>query len=163
MIKIGKFEKTHGVKGYIKLISYTSNIMEIKTYKKFFINEKEPIEIKFVSKINKYLICKINDINSPEIVSDFQGKSVYISEDELPKLKKNQYYYYELENLFVKIRNKVVGKVFSVNNHGAGDYIEVKKLNGNFILVPYNDKHIKKICLKKKIIELSSDYYSDEI
>ena len=163
LIKIGKFQKIHGIRGHIKLKSFTKNTSGIKSYKKFFINENTEIKLKFLSKSNEYFICKVNEINSPQVISEFEGKYIFIQENQLPKLKSNEFYYFELENLVVKIKDEFIGKIFAINNHGAGDYIEVKKKNGDLLLVPYNKDHIKNVNLKEKIIELNWLYYLDEI
>ena len=50
---------------------------------------------------------------------------MHIEKKQLPKLKKNEFYYEDLEMLDVFVENKKIGKVISLNNHGAGDYLEI--------------------------------------
>ena len=60
--------------------------------------------------------------------------------------------------LNVFIENKKIGKIISLNNHGAGDYLEIS-VGKKEILVPYNFDHILRIDIKKKKIFLNPDYY----
>ena len=53
--------------------------------------------------------------------------------------------------LDVFIKDKKIGKITSLNNHGAGDYLEVTGEKKE-ILIPYNFDHIIKIDMKKKKI-----------
>ena len=60
--------------------------------------------------------------------------------------------------LDVFVKNKKIGKVICLNNHGAGDYLEISTKKEE-ILVPYNFDHIVKIDMKEKKIFLNPDYY----
>ena len=61
------------------------------------------------------------------------------------------------------MKKKIIGKVKSVNNHGAGDYLEIFIENKKEILVPLNKDHVLEIDLKNKMIFINSEYYEDEI
>ena len=121
----------------------------------FFKNKKLIVNFE---KSNDKILAKIEKINSPEAAQKFVGKLLHIKKKELPKLRKNEFYYEDLERLDVFIVDKKIGKVVSLNNHGAGDYLEVTGKKKE-ILVPYNFDHILKIDIKKKKIFLNPDYY----
>ena len=72
--------------------------------------------------------------------------------------KKNEFYYNDLEALDVFVKHKKIGQVITLNNHGAGDYLEIAGPKKE-ILVPYNFDHIMKIDIKEKKIFLNPDYY----
>ena len=56
---------------------------------------------------------------------------------------------------YVKVK---IGKVKNVKNHGAGDYLEIKK-NKEELLVPFNKEHVESIDLENEMILLNSEYY----
>ena len=97
-------------------------------------------------------------INSLETAKKFVGEYIYIEKESLPKLKKNEFYYNDLEALDVFVKHKKIGQVITLNNHGAGDYLEIGGPKKE-ILVPYNFDHIMKIDIKEKKIFLNPDYY----
>ena len=154
---VAKFGKTNGLDGKINVKSFFSNAFDILKYKDFFLENSEKISVKF-QKTNDKILGKIEKINSPEAAQKFVGKLLRIKRKELPKLRKNEFYYEDLERLDVFIVDKKIGKVVSLNNHGAGDYLEVTGKKKE-ILVPYNFDHILKIDIKKKKIFLNPDYY----
>ena len=121
--------------------------MDIFKFDNFFFDNKKLI-IKF-EKQNDRILGKIEKITTPEAAQKFVGKFLYIERKILPKLKKNEFYYEDLEMLDVFIKNKKFGRIISLNNHGAGDYLEVAGKKKE-ILVPYNFDHIVKIDIKKK-------------
>ena len=164
MIIIGKFLKNYGLKGHIKAKFFLENIDQVLSFKNFFIKDGVEINLKFLKKIKEIFICKINEYNNIDETKTFVGKLIYINEKELPKLEENFYYFHELEGLDVRLDDKVIGEVISVNNHGAGDYFEIRLKNSRKeILAPRNTSHIIEINIKKKFIKLNTEYYKNEI
>ena len=163
MLIVGKIIKKHGVKGLVKIKSFLSNPENLKKYKQFFINKTTNIKLEFIGKSKDYYICKINEISNIENTNSYISKNLYVHEKDLPKLKKGEYYYYELEGLNVRINQKIKGKVNSINNHGAGDYLEIKMKNRQELLVPHNKSHILKIDVKNKYLDLNPLYYKNDI
>ena len=56
------------------------------------------------------------------------------------------------------LKKKKIGKVKQIQNHGAGDYLEIK-CSKEEILVPFNFDHILTIDIKEKKMILNHDYY----
>ena len=156
-ILVAQFGKTKGTKGKIFIKSFLSNPIDLLMYKDFFFENFEQVTVKF-EKLNNKILGKIEKIITPEDAQKFVGKYLYLDRKSLPKLKKNEFYYDDLEKLDVFIKDKKIGKIKSLNNHGAGDYLEVAGKQKD-ILVPYNFDHIIKIDIKKKKIFLNPDYY----
>ena len=61
------------------------------------------------------------------------------------------------------MNKKKIGKIIQINNHGAGDYFEIKiKQSKKIILVPYNNDHVSEVSLESNFIVLNSEYYKHE-
>ena len=80
----------------------------------------------------------------------------------MPKVNNNEYYFTDLIGLDVYIGNIKIGKITDVNNHGAGDYCEVKKKTGLFLFRFLKD-HVKEVNIELNKIILCKNYYSNEI
>lgn len=89
---------------------------------------------------------------------EFSGKLISVNRNHLPNIEENQFYFYDLVNLNVFVKNASVGKVKNVKNHGAGDYLEIVNFE-NELLVPMIEDHILDINLKSKKILLNPKYY----
>jgi len=157
LIIVAKFGKVFGVKGHILVHSFFSRKFDILNYKQFFLEKKVPINLTIFKK-NEKLIASVSSKKIPEKINKFVGKHLYILNDTLPKLKKKQFYFNDLEKMSACVNDNVVGYVKKVNNHGAGDYLEIKK-NKDELLVPFNKDHILKVDLEKKLIYLNPIYY----
>ncbi len=163
MIIIGKIGKIHGLDGSIKLHSYTENPDDILKFKSFYLDNGHSIKIKFFKKKGSIFICKINSITCSEEVRDFVNQFVRIHENELPILTDGNYYFNQLVKMKVFLNQKKYGIVVSVNNHGAGDYLEIKTKKNKKILVPFITSHILDTNLHENMITLNPLYFSDDI
>jgi len=123
----------------------------------FLLSNNEKINLNIREKNNKF-ISTIEYISNVDEVKKFTGKLIYLRKKSLPSLKKNQYYFNDLEQMNVYIDKKRIGKVEKVLNHGAGDYLEIT-FNNKEILVPFNCDHILKVDVLKNELHLNTDYY----
>ena len=156
-IVVAKFGKTVGLKGKLLVYSYFTKQSDILNFEKFTIDEKENILVKLEKK-DKKIHAKIINIETIEEAKSFTGKLIFLDKKYLPKLRPNQFYFSELEQMVVLINKKKIGYVKHVYSHGAGEYLEIK-FNTGEILVPFNFDHIEKINPKKKELHLNEKYY----
>lgn len=164
MVIVAKFLRPYGYDGKIKIKVLLSNSKNIKNFSDFYTDKNIRLKIDFISKSKNIYICKVENFKNSEQVKELTNQYLYLKEIDLPKLNKNQYYFFELEDLDVKMYDKKIGRILSVNNHGAGDYFEIEvKKNKKKILAPNNKDHIIEININKKYIVLNSKYYQNEI
>ena len=156
-IVVAKFGKTIGLKGKLLVHSYFTKQTDILNFEKFTVNEKEDIMIQLEKK-DKKIHAKIVNIETVEEAKIFTGKLIFLNKKYLPKLKPNQFYFSELEQMKVLIDKKKVGYVKHVYSHGAGEYLEIKCTKSE-LLVPFNFDHIEKVNRQKKELHLSTKYY----
>ena len=156
-IVVAKFGKTIGLKGKLLVHSYFTKQTDILNFEKFTVNEKEDIMIQLEKK-DKKIHAKIVNIETVEEAKIFTGQLILLNKKYLPKLKPNQFYFSELEQMKVLIDKKKVGYVKHVYSHGAGEYLEIKCTNSE-LLVPFNFDHIERVNPQKKELHLSTKYY----
>lgn len=151
-----KFGKVNGIKGWLSVNIYLSASSEIYKFSTFYINNKAT-NLLFKKK-GKKVICKIEDVNDVDTAKQYVGSEIFVDKKELPKLEEGKYYYNDLLGLSVRIKNKKIGEVIDVQNHGAGDYLTIKREKDE-ILVPLINDHVISIELSKRILNLNPDYY----
>ena len=151
-----KFGKVNGIKGCLSVNIYLTASSEIDKFSTFYINNKAT-NLLFKKK-GKKVVCKIEGIDDIDNAKCFIGSEISVDKEELPKLKEGQYYYNDLLGLSVRLKNKKFGEIIDVRNHGAGDYLIVKKQKDE-ILVPLIKDHVIKINLSQRILNLNPDYY----
>ena len=161
LIEIGSFVGVHGIKGEVKLKSFTEIPENIFTFNEIFIEScKNPIKFKFVRKFKQTFVCKIENVETRCDAENFRGLKLFISRKRLPKITHDEFYHYDLLNFEVYNLNKEsFGEVISFEDFGAGLLAEVKKNEKTFYL-PIGKAFLKKIDYKDKqiILDLEIDF-----
>ena len=137
-ILIAKIQAHQGLNGWLKIYSYSESIEKFSKYKYFFVlNNKKYIRLDVEdSLINKSIKIKFKNFNSREDSNDYIGKDIYISEDQLDKLKENQFYWNDLIGLNVYLDNEEkIGVVADMIETGSNDVLVIK--GDDEILIPY--------------------------
>jgi 16S rRNA processing protein RimM len=141
LIEIGCFVGVHGIKGQVKLNSFTEIPESIFNYKEFFLEKNENVlKLKLISKVKQNLICKIENVETRNEAEKYRGLKLFIKKDSLPKLEESEFYHRDLIEFQVyNLKKESFGKIQSFNDFGGGLLIEVKKENKLFYLPVGND------------------------
>lgn len=157
-ILIGKITAPHGVKGFVKIISFTEKPIDIFKYN-IFDKNNNTIKIKRIGTLNNGMfISQINDIsdrNEAEKLRDFE---LFINRSDLEDLKENEFYINDLIGMTIKAENEN-GLVKNLYNYGAGDVLEIEWENGKNEDIPFNDNYIKNVDLENKTIYVIKPEY----
>ena len=144
----------------LKIYSYSESIEKFSKYKYFFVlNNKKYIRLDVEdSLINKSIKIKFKNFNSREDSNDYIGKDIYISEDQLDKLKENQFYWNDLIGLNVYLDNEEkIGVVADMIETGSNDVLVIK--GDNEILIPYIfGESVKNVIIEENKIIIDKIY-----
>ncbi len=149
--EVGKIINTHGIKGDLKIDSY-SNLDRFKKGNYIYIGEeKERFEI-FTNRTSKgfeYISLKgYLDIN---LVLKYKGKLVYIDETQLGDLEEDEYFYHDLIGLEVYNEDNLYrGIVVGIRELPQGDLLEVEKKDKKIALIPFRKEFV--LDINEKII-----------
>ena len=149
--EVGKIINTHGIKGDLKIDSY-SNLDRFKKGNYIYIGEeKERFEI-FTNRTSKgfeYISLKgYLDIN---LVLKYKGKLVYIDETQLGDLEEDEYFYHDLIGLEVYNEDNLYrGIVVGIRELPQGDLLEVEKKDSKIALIPFRKEFV--LDVNEKII-----------
>lgn len=159
-ILIAKIQAHQGLNGWLKIYSYSESIEKFSKYKYFFVlNNKKYIRLDVEdSLINKSIKIKFKNFNSREDSNDYIGKYIYISEDQLDKLKENQFYWNDLIGLNVYLDNEEkIGVVTDMIETGSNDVLVIK--GDDEILIPYIfGESVKNVIIEENKIIIDKIY-----
>jgi 16S rRNA processing protein RimM len=130
-ILVGKIVAPQGIRGEFRVQSFAASPED---FKKFHIicDKCESNAFHFVRVLKQnVIIAKIDGINDRNIAESLRGTPLYISRDDLPKLKENEYYQSDLIGFDVIREGKKIGIVDGFQNFGAGDIMELD--NGDMV------------------------------
>jgi len=157
-VEIGLFIGPHGIKGEVKVKSFTEIPENIFVYEEFFLgNQTKPIKLKLVRKIKQNLICIVEDIKTRNEAEKFKNLILYVRRDNLPLLKDDEFYQRDLLDFQVyNLERHNLGFVTSFNDFGGGLLVEVEKNKKRFYL-PIGKPFLKDINYKDKEVILNID------
>ena len=130
-IVIAKITPAHGIKGFVKLLSFTANPADFAKYSgKIFDAKNNSYKIKIINQIpggnNDLFTVKIDGIEDRTKAESLRNTELSIKRTDLKKAKKDEFYYVDLIGLDVlNLEKNKIGKVLSVNDFGAGGIVEI--------------------------------------
>lgn len=159
---IGRFGKTHGLKGWLRIYSVTSPIENILQYQPWQIIENgHYIELKVTDtrEHSESFLVHIEGYDTPESAKGLIGQAVFMDQEQLPTLSPDQYYWSDLEGLSVyNVHGALIGEVDYLMEAGACDVMVIKG-DKKEILIPFDKQHvIKSVDLKQRKIVV--DYHA---
>lgn len=129
-VVLGRVTSPHGVKGWVKVYSYTSPMEGILEYGEWLLRQQGDLcRYRLVQgrRQGKGLVACLADVDSRESAEALADAEILFPKAELPELAANDYYWYQLEGLKVVTRDDVVlGVVAYLFETGANDVIVVK-------------------------------------
>jgi 16S rRNA processing protein RimM len=156
---VGKIGSPYGVKGWLKVTSFTESVPDILKFAPWYLKEKQGwqrIESEDGRQHGKGVVVKLTGIDTPEQARLYTGKSIGIERSQLPVLKKQEFYWSDLEGLTViNQHNEVLGKVIYIMETGSNDVLVVK--GEKELAIPYLAGVITNIDIAEKVIHVNWD------
>ena len=129
-INVGKISGVFGVKGWVKVFSFTDPRENILTYSPWLLKKGD--EIKTVNVVDgqlqgKTIVAQLAGVNDRDQAASLMGWDVFITQDQLPAAAKDEYYWSDLVGLKVEtVAGVQLGVVDSLLETGANDVIIVQ-------------------------------------
>ncbi|CAM3558924.1 MULTISPECIES: ribosome maturation factor RimM [Vibrio] len=129
-IVVGKLGASYGIRGWLKVFSYTDNTESIFDYSPWFINQKgEWVEQKVESwkRHNKGLVVKLEGLNVREDAQLLTNFEIAIDPAVLPELPEDEFYWRDLIGMqVVTDKGYDLGIVSDMLETGSNDVLVVK-------------------------------------
>ncbi len=159
-ICLGKITGVHGIKGEVKIKSFTSSDADIGTYGNLENKDGSKVfAIKVIGHSKELLRCKIKGIDDRNAAETLVGTELYVNREVLPDLEEEEYYLADLIGLKVIDKNSEleVGTVAGVYNFGAGDILEIKVNSTNKLeMIPFTKEYVPDVKISDNYITVSS-------
>ena len=139
LILLGRFGAPHGVRGEVRLQSFTQDPLAIAGYGA--LTDRSGTRIFNITNIRPQgkdmLVARVTGVNDRASAEALTGLELFISRDSLPPPEdEDEFYLADLVGLRVETREGVpIGAVVAVRNFGAGDIVEVAPVGGGETLM----------------------------
>lgn len=139
LVLLGRFGAPHGVRGEIRLQSYTGDPLAIASYHgltdKIGARKFKLLSVRPQGK--NMLVAKLAGVDDRAGAERLTGVELYIAREQLPAPEdEDEFYLTDLVGLRAETREGVeIGVVIAVRNFGAGDILEVAPVRGGETLM----------------------------
>ena len=158
-ICVGAIIGVHGIKGEVKLKSFTEVPEAVGKYGTLEDKSGKKYDLKVVGHSKEVLRAKVKGVDDRNVAETLIGTELWVDRNVLPELEdNNEFYHIDLIGLAVKFENKEIGKVAGVYNFGAGDIIEVKLTStGKTEMFPFTNAYFPEVNIKDGYIIITTD------
>jgi 16S rRNA processing protein RimM len=165
-VVLGKISSVYGVKGWVKVYSFTEPMERILEYGDWTLrkgNSLTPVKVEKGRSHGKGMVAHLKGVNDRDVAKQYTGLEICVPRDRLPELEEGEYYWYELEGLtVVTTENVVLGKVDHLMSAGASNDVLVVKGGADSVdrrerLIPYIDQYVLDVSLETGRISVDWD------
>lgn len=135
---MGRFGAPHGVRGELRLQSFTGDPLAIADYgpltdksgkKTFTLLNLRP-------QGKDMLVVRLKDVDDRDGAQALNGVELYLARDKLPAPDPEEFYLADLEGLRAETATgEAIGRVVALRNFGAGDILEIAPASGGDTLM----------------------------
>lgn len=168
-VVLGQIGRVHGIKGWLKLSSFTSPAENIFDYPRLQVkigNKCQDLEIDEFKSSASALLVHFKGYDDPETARLLVGLELSVGDRELPQLEPGEYYWHQLQGLkVINQHGQLFGLVNKILETGANDVLVITpnpdSIDERERLIPYlKDSVIEEIDLEKETIKVNweADY-----
>jgi 16S rRNA processing protein RimM len=139
-ICVGQFIGAHGVRGLVKLASFTEDPAAIGDYGPLSDeNGKRQFAVEILSAANGHYLARVDGISDRDAAQALGGTRLFVDRARLPPPDEDEFYHADLIGLRAELADGVLlGKVIALHDFGAGDVVEIQSEAGSRALYPFS-------------------------
>lgn len=130
-ILIGKIVAAHGIKGDVKIKSYTTIPSDLCSYTPILNKNDTELKIKLKSSANSdVIIAHIENVNDRNIAEELKGTELFTLKSSIIDDESDDVLFSDLIDFKVKDENNSeIGEIIEILNFGAGEILEIQLYN----------------------------------
>ncbi|MCF7203350.1 ribosome maturation factor RimM [Pseudomonas oligotrophica] len=155
LLVIGKIVSVHGVRGDVKVYSFTDPIENLLGYRNWTLRrggEFRQAQLVKGRVQGNVLVATLKGLDDREVAREYADFEICVPRDELPALGEGEYYWHQLQGLkVIDTHGQLLGVVDHLLETGANDVLVVRPCAGSLDdrerLLPYIDQCVQQIDL----------------
>ena len=165
-ICVARIGAAHGVRGAVKLWTFTEDPFAVKEYGPLTTKDgARQFEVTHVREAKDHLVATLKGVTTRDEAERLNGLELYVAREKLPATDENEYYHADLIGLAaVTTANAPLGRVVAIHNFGAGDIVEIAPPQGATMLLPFTNAVVPSVDLAagRVVIELPEEIDGDD-
>jgi 16S rRNA processing protein RimM len=132
LIPVGVILGAHGIRGEVKVKSFTANPPAFATYGTLATADGRSFDIAKAKPASDHFICTLKSVTDRNQAEALKGTELLVAREKLPKLAEGEFYLADLNGKHVEAAGNSLGVIVGFQNFGAGDLMELE----NGLLIP---------------------------
>ena len=147
LILVGRVAGAFGVKGDVRITSYTADPEALIAYRDLRREDGGPgLTLTSGRPAKGGVVARAKEIETREQAEALRGLRLYIPRDVLPEPDEDEFYVADLVGIEVRsLEGEVLGRVKSVRDFGAGDLLEVQPATGESWWLPFTREAVPEV------------------
>lgn len=138
LVLVGVVVGVHGVRGNVRIKSYTEDPAAVGRYGPLRDGEGRPVSLRVVGEAKGTVVAALPGIRDRDAAEALRGTRLFVPRSALPPPEEEEFYHADLIGMAVETADGApLGQVCEVANYGAGDVLEVRPPQGPTIIVPF--------------------------
>lgn len=139
-ILVGRFGAPHGVRGEIRIKSFTEEPMALARYgalcdrsgaRAFHLSQARHQK-------DDMLVARVEGVATRDAAAALTNTDIYVPRSQLPEAEEDEFYLSDLIGLEARLATgERYGRIVNVANFGAGDILEIDRGEGETVLLPF--------------------------
>ena len=147
LIVVAQVGAAHGVRGEVKITTFTADPMALASYKTLLRPDGSPAPTIASARPSKGgLVARLKGVDDRNAAEALRGLKLYILRDSLPAPEEDEFYLVDLIGLTVETAaGELLGKIKAVQDFGAGDLLEIQPKAGASWWLPFTREAVPEV------------------
>jgi 16S rRNA processing protein RimM len=161
LVLLGEFGRAHGLKGEVRLKSYTGDPLAIASYGPLRTADGRSLTLNAVRQGGgdqpDLLVAQVEGVGTREAAEALNRVGLYIAREKLGEPEEeDEYYLADLIGLEARSEaGQAIGTVVGVPNYGGGDLLEIAPPRGPTLLVPFTKEFVPALDLAGRFVTVA--------
>ncbi len=144
---LGEIAGAHGVKGVVRVWSFTAEPAAIAAYGTLTdASGERKFELRMTGMSRSHVLAEIAGVTGRSAAAALKGTRLYMPRTRLPAAGADEYYHGELIGLIAELAHGArLGPVIAVEDFGAGTVLEITREDGESVLVPFTRRVVPEV------------------
>jgi len=148
VICVARLGAAHGVRGEIRLWSFTAEPAAVVDYGPFATADGRVIEIETLRPAKDFFVARLKGVVDRNAAEALRNVELFVPRARLPApADDDEFYHADLIGLAaVDASGAALGKVIALHNFGAGDIVEIRRADANdTVMLPFTQDAVPQI------------------
>jgi len=154
-ICVGQIGAAHGVRGQVRLRSFTADPQAVAGYGPFETEDGRVVAIEALRPVKDHFVATLAGIRDRDAAARLVNAKLFVPRERLPDISEaDEFYHADLIGMSaVNPAGEKLGTVVAIHNFGAGDLIEVQlDANGKTELIAFDEINVPAVDIPAGLI-----------